>query len=181
VRPSTSDADRATGRVSGVGEALHKPVNTSDTARWRRTVLTGVLLGVGLAGTLDEVILHQILHWHHFYDRSSSAAGLVSNGLFHPASTMFLVAGAYRLWIDRAQPYRGWLRSLLAGVLLGLGGFNLYDGTVQHKLLHLHQVRPDAENWLPYDIAFIGVAAALLLAGIIILWTGATRDQRHSA
>jgi len=27
---------------------------------------------------------------------------------------------------------------LVAGVLMGVGGFNLYDGTVQHKLLDLH-------------------------------------------
>jgi len=33
------------------------------------------------------------------------------------------------------------LRQSVAGILLGAGGFNLYDGIVQHELLGLHQVR----------------------------------------
>src|SRR5436305_11041492 len=33
-----------------------------------RPLLAPVLLGIGLIGTLDEVVLHQLLHWHHFYD-----------------------------------------------------------------------------------------------------------------
>ena len=37
----------------------------------------GILVGVGLAGTLDEVVLHQLLAWHHLYDRSNLTAGLV--------------------------------------------------------------------------------------------------------
>jgi uncharacterized membrane protein len=40
-------------------------------------------------------------------------------------------------------------RLALAGILLGVGGFNLYDGTIQHKLLSLHQVRAGTPNNLP--------------------------------
>jgi len=90
----------------------------------RRTAWSGALLGIGMAGTLDEVLLHQILHWHHFYDRSTSAVGLVSDGLFHVASTMLLLVGVYRLGQHRGNPYTGWRRYFWAGVLLGLGGFN---------------------------------------------------------
>ena len=35
------------------------------------------------------------------------------------------------------------------GILLGAGAFNLYDGTIQHKLLGLHQVRADAPKQPP--------------------------------
>jgi uncharacterized membrane protein len=28
-----------------------------------------VLTGIGLAGTLDEVVLHQLLAWHHLLER----------------------------------------------------------------------------------------------------------------
>jgi uncharacterized membrane protein len=60
-------------------------------------------------------------------------------------------------------------RLALAGILLGAGGFNLYDGTIQHKLLGLHQVRADAPNNLPYDLAFLAIAAALALTGALLL------------
>src|SRR4051812_44746690 len=51
---------------------------------WRaRSVVAGALFGIGVAAFLDEAIFHQLLHWHHFYDRSTSTAGLVSDGFFH--------------------------------------------------------------------------------------------------
>jgi uncharacterized membrane protein len=43
-----------------------------------------VLVGVGVAGSLDEIVLHQLLRWHHFYERGSAAAGLIAHGIFHP-------------------------------------------------------------------------------------------------
>ena len=58
---------------------------------------------------------------------------------------------------------------VLAGILLGAGGFNLYDGTIQHKLLGLHQVREGVPNNLPYDLAFLALAAAAVLAGALLL------------
>jgi uncharacterized membrane protein len=30
-----------------------------------------VLVGIGVAGSLDEIVLHQLLRWHHFYDRAA--------------------------------------------------------------------------------------------------------------
>ena len=54
-------------------------------------------------------------------------------------------------------------------VLAGAGAFNVYDGTVQHKLLRLHQVREGVANEAPYDLVFIGVALLTLVAGIALL------------
>jgi Predicted membrane protein (DUF2243) len=78
----------------------------------------GVLVGVGLAGTLDEVILHQLLGWHHFYDRSTPAVGLVSDGLFHLFSTAVLVVGVIQLVERRTTPDPPGLALALAGTLL---------------------------------------------------------------
>jgi uncharacterized membrane protein len=60
-------------------------------------------------------------------------------------------------------------RLALAGILIGAGGFNLYDGSIQHKLLGLHQVRAGAPSNLPYDLAFLAIAAALAIAGTLLL------------
>jgi uncharacterized membrane protein len=32
-----------------------------------------VLVGIGVAGSVDEVVLHQLLRWHHLYDRGSTS------------------------------------------------------------------------------------------------------------
>ena len=138
------------------------------SARGRGLFWPGVLVGIGIAGTLDEVVLHQLLRWHHFYDRSTPSVGLISDGLFHIFSTALLVIGVIQL-VERRRTTPDPPRIALAGILLGAGGFNLYDGTIQHKLLGLHQVRAGAPDNLPYDVAFLAIAAIVALAGALLL------------
>ena len=134
----------------------------------RSLLWPAVLVGIGAAGSLDEIVLHQLLRWHHFYDRGSQAAGLIADGIFHLGSTTVLVIGLVLL-VQRWHTGRDPLRQAAAGILVGAGGFNLYDGTIQHKLLGLHQVRARAPNNLPYDLVFIALAAVMLLAGLLLL------------
>ena len=128
---------------------------------------SGVLLGVGIAAFVDEVIFHQLLHWHHFYDRATPDIGLVSDGIFH-AFGWFATVAALFLFADlrRKGSFDGgrWA----SGLLLGAGLFQLYDGTVQHKLLGLHQIRYDVEL-LPYDIAWNAIAILLAVTGAALL------------
>jgi uncharacterized membrane protein len=130
----------------------------------------GLVLGVGQVGTLDEVVFHQLLQWHNFYVHTTEYWRIVSDGLFHAFSSAMLLLGALLLWQHRRKLSS--LRdsgSLLAGSLIGMGGFNLYDGIIQHKLLGLHPVREGVEHILPYDLAWNGVAVMLLVAGWL-LW-----------
>ena len=134
----------------------------------RSLLWPAALVGIGVAGSLDEIVLHQLLRWHHFYDRGSQAAGLIADGIFHLASTATLVIGLVLL-MTRWRTGRDPLRQAVAGILVGAGGFNLYDGIIQDKLLGLHQVRAGAPNNLPYDLVFIAIAAVVLLAGLLLL------------
>lgn len=145
----------------------------------RSLLWPAVLVGVGAAGSLDEIVLHQLLRWHHFYDRGSQAAGLIADGVFHLGSTAVLAVGLVLL-VQRWRAGSGPPRRAVAGILLGAGGFNLYDGAVQHKLLGLHQVRAGAPDNLPYDLAFVGLAAVMLLAGLLLL-RGAGLPDRSAA
>ncbi len=133
-----------------------------------RNLASGALFGVGLVAFLDEALFHQLLHWHHFYDRSTSNAGLVSDGLFHAVSWFATIAGLFMLADIRRN--RAWQRRRWwAGVLLGAGVFQLYDGIVQHKLLELHQIRYNVEI-TPYDVAWNVIALLLIVAGAVMLW-----------
>lgn len=140
-----------------------------------------VMVGVGVAGTLDEVLLHQLLRWHHFYDRSSATMGVVTDGLFHMFSTVMLAWGGWLLL--KEQSWRlSHTRAAWGAVFLGAGGFNLYDGTLQHKLFRFHQVRGGARNQLPYDVAFIGAAVVVMLVGVVLLRsTSKTTNGRQVA
>lgn len=138
----------------------------------------GVVLGVGIAGTLDEVVLHQLLQWHNFYVHTTEFWRVVSDGVFHLFSAALLVAGAWLLWEQRHVLSRyGQGRALVAGIFLGAGGFNTFDGIVNHKVLRLHPVREGVDNIWPYDVVFVGIA--LVLVGIgWVLWRGVDGRRR---
>jgi uncharacterized membrane protein len=131
-----------------------------------RSMWCGGLVGIGVAGFIDEVIFHQLLHWHHFYDRSTPAAGLVSDGLFHALSWFSVVGGLFvladlRRWGSLSRTH--WM----SGLFLGLGGFQLYDGTIQHKLMRLHQIRYRVTLW-PYDLSWNVLAIIALIVAIVL-------------
>ena len=141
-----------------------------------RNVLSGVLLGLGVAAFADEAIFHQVLHWHHFYDKSTPAAGLVSDGLFH-AFSWFATIAALFLFADLRRRDAFHRLSWWGGLLLGSGGFQLYDGTVQHKLLQLHQIRYGVDV-TPYDWVWNVVAVALTVTGAVLLLRARRRGGR---
>lgn len=144
----------------------------------RRNVTAGFLLGMGTVAFLDEAVFHQILHWHHFYDRSTTDLGLVSDGLFHAFSwfatvaALFLLAGLRRDRVFHAKAFTG-------GTLTGAGFFQLYDGIVHHKLMRLHQIRYGVDL-MPYDLVWNATALVLLIAGLV-LWISTARRARTNA
>lgn len=137
---------------------------------------SGVLGGVGLIAFVDETVFHQLLHWHHFYDKSTAAAGLVSDGLFH-AFGFFAIVSSLFLFADLRRRHGLWWSRWWGGVLMGAGGFQLYDGLVQHKLFGLHQIRYDVDL-LPYDLVW-NIAGGLMI-GMGIGLTARTRGGRTS-
>ena len=70
--------------------------NTTNKIKFaRRNLWSGILFGLGFVAFLDETLFHQLLHWHKFYDKSTVAVGLVSDGLFHAFSWFATVGGLY--------------------------------------------------------------------------------------
>jgi len=131
------------------------------------SVGAGALFGLGIAGFVDETVFHQLLHWHHFWDGGSVGAGLVSDGLFHAASWICLVAGLFWFADQRRRGTLG-MRNWTAGILLGAGAFQLYDGLIQHLLFRLHQIRYGV-NLLPYNLTWNVLAGILLVIGGVLL------------
>jgi uncharacterized membrane protein len=139
-----------------------------------RSLLAASAIGVGLMAAVDEIVFHQVLAWHHFYDRSTPAIGLLSDGLLHSAEIVVLAAGAFALADLIRRRALAWV-SAWGGFFLGAGGFQLFDGIVDHKLLRLHQVRYGVDL-LPYDLAWNAAGVVLLLVGVVLARRGRTRD-----
>lgn len=146
----------------------HQDVSRS---RW-----TGVLIGIGVMAAVDEIIFHQLLAWHHFYDQSTLEIGLLTDGLLHSFELIAIVAGFF-LFADLRRrhslsPLWAW-----AGFFLGLGGFQLFDGIIDHKVLRLHQVRYGVPL-LPYDLAWNLAGVVLLLIGIWLVFKARAATKR---
>lgn len=145
-------------------------MNTSRTGRTslgrNRSLWAALMIGVGVMAAVDEIVFHQILAWHHFYDRSTSEVALLSDGLLHAAELFVLVAGFFLLADARRRD--AYSRGVAwAGFFLGLGAFQIFDGVINHKVLRLHQVRYGVEV-LPYDLAWNAAGLLLLLIGVLL-------------
>ena len=152
---------------------------SSATARPSRSH-AGVILGIGLGGFVDGILLHQIVHWHNMGSAKVPPVTLQAlqdnmrwDGLFHAAVWVLTLIGVHRLLSDAR---RGLVlpsaRALTGQLLLGWGGFNLVEGIIDHHLLGLHHVR-DLPLHVPlYDWLF------LLVGGLGFLLLGQQLTRR---
>lgn len=104
-------------------EKKHEATANQRVVHRTRNSWSGFLFGVGLVAFIDEAVFHQLLHWHHFYDKSTTAAGLVSDGLFHAFSWFATIASLFMV-ADLRRRGGWWVKRWLGGVLLGAGRFS---------------------------------------------------------
>ncbi len=153
------------------------PTVRPDRALARDALRAGILLGVGLGGFVDGIVLHQILQWHHMLTSTgdhpaSTVAGLEANtlgdGLFHLATWIATVAGTVLLWRAARGGQMPSGRALAGLMLVGWGAFQLVEGLIDHQILGIHHVRGGDERWT-YDVAYLAMGAALVAAGLLLL------------
>jgi len=149
--------------------------SATNTALFNRNTLSGFLFGVGLIAFLDEAVFHQLLRWHHFYDKSTTDVGLISDGLFH-AFSWFATIGGLFMFADLRRRNALLLKLWLGSVLLGAGVFQLYDGLIQHKIFRIHQIRY-VENVYLYDVIWNLTALLMIAAGFMIIFLSSRIDR----
>jgi uncharacterized membrane protein len=156
-------------------------MSEDDPVKRRFPIWGGVLLGLGLGGFFDGIVLHQILQWHHMVTSAGYPADNLGNlqfntlldGLFHAGTYLFTVSGLAVLWAAARRPHFCWSTKLLfATMLIGFGLFNLVEGIVNHHLLELHHVNETVPRqlWIYWDLGFLIWGAAMLMSGSAILF-----------
>lgn len=151
-----------------------------DTDRPSRTsapglVAPGILLGVGLGGFVDGIVLHQILQWHHMISDEyppttleNARLNVTADGFFHAFVWIAVAVGLALLWrVVRAGRPWTW-RALLGWILAGWGIFNVVEGTIDHHILQVHRVKPDAAEPMLWDIGFLVLGALLITGGWLL-------------
>lgn len=162
-----------------------------DTRRHRGALIAaGTVLGVGLGGFADGIVLHQLLQWHNMFSSRVPPVDLVAmkynmvwDGLFHAFTWIVSVLGLALLWRAGQKPDVPWSTGTFAGSLsFGWGLFNLVEGLIDHQLLGLHHVHP-GENQLAWDLGFLVSGALLMAGGWVLIRSGrgpATRAAGRS-
>lgn len=135
-------------------------------------ISAGLLLGTGLGGFVDGIVLHQLLQWHNMLssvrppiDLIEMKYNMVWDGLFHAFTWLMVALGVWRLWLAgrRADvPWSG--RTFVGSLVLGWGLFNTVEGLIDHQLLGIHHVHPGADQ-LAWDIGFLALGLVQLGAG----------------
>jgi uncharacterized membrane protein len=145
----------------------------------------GILLGIGLGGFVDGIVLHQLLQWHHMLTSegsypSDTVAGLETNtlwdGLFHASTWLAVAVGLWLLW-QRTENWRWAIsgRAFVGWMLVGWGLFNVVEGVVDHHILTIHHVREGVGNEWAYDLAFLAFGTLLTIGG----WLLARSDEER--
>jgi uncharacterized membrane protein len=144
-----------------------------------RIALPATVLGVGLGGFVDGILLHQLLQWHHMLSSTTyspdTVPGLRMNtvwdGVFHSFTWLSVLVG---LLYSRVTSARGrmWRSRVLWGwALVGWGLFNVVEGVVDHHILGIHHVR-GGPHQLWWDLGFLALGALLVVAGWLLQRSG---------
>lgn len=142
-------------------------------------ISSGILLGTGLGGFIDGILLHQILQWHNMLssvrpplDLIDMKYNMVWDGLFHAFTWIMVALGLWRLWEAGKRPDVPWsTRTFVGSLVLGWGLFNFIEGVIDHQLLGLHHVHP-GEHQLAWDLGFLGFGLIQIVAGWTLIRAG---------
>lgn len=140
--------------------AVSPPTRLSTPSlRW-----AGSLLGFGLGGLFDGILLHQVLQWHHLLSGVRMLPvqvlrfQLLADGLFHLLMYGLTGVALYllsRARTDYARP--GADRVLWGHVLIGFGTWHVVDGLLVHWVLGWHHIRMDVPNPLTWDLVWLAL------------------------
>lgn len=135
----------------------------------------GTVLGIGLGGFVDGILLHQIWQVHAMLSAKvpldtmeNMKTNMTADGLFHAGVWLVTLLGIVMLF--NAAQRRDVVfsrRAFYGSMLMGWGIFNVAEGVIDHHILEVHHVveRLGRSVW---DWVFLGVSGVLILVGRMI-------------
>jgi uncharacterized membrane protein len=131
------------------------------------------MLGIGLGGFFDGILLHQILQVHAMLSAkvpldtmANMRTNMTADGLFHAMTWVATLFGVALLWnaLNRHLDVRPPGAKLVAYMLAGWGWFNLVEGIINHHILNLHHVL-QALGQSVWDWLFLASGVVLIVVG----------------
>ena len=127
---------------------------------------TAMILGIGVGGFIDGIVLHQILQWHEMLsnkipptDYTGKTVNMFWDGIFHAFTLITTLVGIILLWkISYRRDINRSMYLLSGGMLVGWGLFNIVEGLIDHHLLKLHNVKEISANPEIWNYGFLGLS-----------------------
>jgi uncharacterized membrane protein len=160
-----------------VSESSYKK---GESGRKRKSAISAILIGIGIAGLIDIIIFHAILQWHHTSSHKiipntieSLQMNILHDGVFLAFSLIITIFGIIFLWYSQNSKDKDYLlsykRSFIGLVFIGFGGFNTIEGIINHHILQMHHVIEVADPFM-FDLTFLVIGGLVFLAlGTIML------------
>ncbi len=153
-------------------ETNYKPLTTA-----------GVVLGIGMGGFFDGILLHQLLQTHNMLSATVPKTSIPNmeinmfwDGLFHALTWTMTLIGIALLWKAGRRRDVAWSgKALTAAMFLGWGLFNFVEGLIDHHLLNIHHV-VERLGVSVYDYAFLSSGVVFIVGGWITIRSVARND-----
>jgi uncharacterized membrane protein len=146
----------------------------------KKATVAGILIGIGMGGFVDGIVLHQIFQWHNMVSNwippttmEAMSINMLWDGLFHALVWVVTLVGIMMLWSAAygREPIPT-LKSLIGQLILGWGLFNLIEGIINHQILAVHYVR-QVPNYPVYNWTFLAIGGVLfILMGWMLMKAG---------
>lgn len=149
-------------------------------------IASSLVLGIGIGGFADGIVLHQILQWHEMLSNKfppdtvlQKSVNMFWDGIFHLFTLLATIVGIYLLWnVLRKVKFNTSGYLLSGGILAGWGIFNLVEGIINHQILEMHNVREVAANKELWNYGFLLFGILLLLSGWLLIRLEFRKQQR---
>ncbi len=146
----------------------------ADKVHTKKATVAAVLMGIGLGGFVDGILLHQIFQWHNmvsnWYPPTTMEIMMFNmtwDGIFHAAVWLVTLIGVLMFW--SAAYHRESIpsqKAFVGAMIFGWGLFNLVEGIIDHQILGVHYVR-QVPNYTVYNLTFLAIGGVVF---IIIGW-----------
>lgn len=145
-----------------------------------------MILGIGVGGFIDGIVLHQVLQWHEMLSAKIPPVTLLAksvnmfwDGIFHAFTLIVTLMGIFLLWkLLRRKDINTSGRVLTGGLLSGWAAFNIIEAVMNHHILKLHNVREITPNIEAWNYGFLGFSVLLLVVGWWLIASGERKYKK---
>ena len=136
-----------------------------------------MVLGIGMGGFIDGIVLHQLLQWHGMLTNKIAPVTVVAksvnmfwDGLFHLFTLAVVCTGVVLQWklLGRQDINRSG-KLLWGGLLSGWGLFNIVEGVIDHHILKLHNIKEITPNPGLWNYGFLILSVVMMAAGFLCI------------